>query len=85
MIKLNSIIASIDASVEEADQQLTGKRVKVVRNGQVTVKEFRVRKKRKMSSKMKQALQKAQKKAHTGTADKNRAKSMKIRKRLTQG
>ncbi|EHM1384268.1 hypothetical protein KFS98_003755 [Salmonella enterica] len=84
-MKLSSIIASIDTSVDEANQELTGKKVKVVRDGQVVVKEFRPRKKRKMSSKMKQALQKAQRKAHSGTANKHREQSMKIRKRLTQG
>jgi hypothetical protein len=53
---------------------------KVVRGGKVIMKKVRTVKKR-LTAKQKAALKKAQKKAHTGAAKKNRMKSLKIRKR----
>ncbi|TPG60025.1 hypothetical protein [Ewingella americana] len=77
MLKLSAINSVIASEVE-----IQAKKVKVVRDGQVVTKEVHLhKKKRKMTPKMRQALQKAQKKAHAGGADKKRAKSMKIHER----
>lgn len=66
---------------EEEEEEVDETRIeKVVRGGQV-VKIKRPNIKKKMSAKQKAALKKARMKAHTGFAQKKRAKSMKLRAR----
>ena len=54
----------------------------VVRDGKVIKKEVKKKKNKKLSSAQRQALAKARKKAHTSSANKNRAKSLKKRSRI---
>jgi hypothetical protein len=53
---------------------------KVVRNGQIVLKKKRVKKYR-MSAAQRQALKKARRKSHSAAAKRNRAKSMRMRKK----
>ena len=52
---------------------------KVVRGGKLVTVKVKKGKKKKLTAKQKAALMKARKKSHTGSADKARAKSMKVR------
>jgi hypothetical protein len=79
------IIEAVKKAVREVLEGMDiseGKKVKVVRDGEVVTKVIKTRKVR-LSSKQKAALKKAQAKSHTGAAKTKRAKSMK--KRDTKG
>lgn len=65
---------------EDDDEDLDEKFKKVVRNGQVVRIKVPTRKKR-LSAKRRMALVKARRKAHTSSANRNRRKSMIVRKR----
>lgn len=68
-----SLLSSDDSDVQEKFKI-------IIRDGKKIKKKIRIGRKKKRSPKQKAALKKAQRKAHTGSAAKKRAKSMKKRK-----
>lgn len=75
----------LDEEDEESEDKIEEKQVKVVRDGKVVTRKVKTVK-TKLTSKQKQALAKARKKAHTAGANKARKKSMAIhKKRLGEG
>nr|DAY17853.1 MAG TPA: Transcription elongation factor Elf1 like [Caudoviricetes sp.] len=75
----------LDEEDEDTEDKIEEKQVKVVRDGKVVTRKVKTVK-TKLTSKQKQALAKARKKAHTAGANKARKKSMAIhKKRLGEG
>lgn len=66
---------------DDDEYELTEATRKVVRNGKVVTMKVKSAKKKKLTAKQKSALAKARKKSHSGSADKARAKSMKLRRK----
>lgn len=79
-----AVVSSLDEAGDGCpccgSHDLSEKTVKVVREGKVVRKNVRTRKVR-LTPAQKAALKKARKKAHTGAANRKRAKSMKVRTR----
>ncbi|WJZ23492.1 hypothetical protein LIS04_64 [Listeria phage LIS04] len=71
---------NLEVEDEDGEEQLEERMKKVVRGGQVVKIKVPIRKKR-LSAKRRMALVKARRKAHTSKANRNRRKSMIIRKR----